>query len=890
MADQLEQQGVQLVAQDADKFVSDVARANSALDDNRRAIQQAAGAASSLSPAASAGASSIGGLDLAVGALGATLGVVAAAIGVFAAALAVAGTAINTALNFGDTINNIELVTGTSAQMAQSIYGAARVSGVAVGSVTGAFASLNERVDQAGQRAETSLTRVSNAADNAAKRLARLNEDYAQNVSDINEQLATRLAEINQRREESEQQLTQRLQRLNEDYGKTVADSRAQLAQRLSDLEENHGQRIADINQRIADEEASVADKREEIERNLNERIADLKYRAQSDIAKVQADGAKDQSRLQEKLQSELASIEQKYASQRQSLQDKIYNPSTNPILRAYYKTQLKSLDAQQKNEQQAAKDSFAAKAEQSKRETQLAVDAINERLARESAIERTHAAQRLADLTADSEKKIAALQAQLDREDAEYQKQSDRLRAEQAKREADARASFERQTTDARAAYDRQIADAAAAQAKIEEETAKRLEREKQRYDRSISDINDSLTRATGGAGAAAKAIDPVIDAFDRLGISVADWQKLTPDQQFDVLNRSIGKLLSEGKVNEAYDILSQLFGPAMAANMLKFFQEAQTLRDLGFTQEQIDSLVNFRKHSNEVGLEFEVLVAQIGTDLLPIVEELIKGFQKFWKDHGPEVVKALRDIATWCAEHLVPAIRDVWNWISNSLVPAVKDVWNWIGNQLVPAAKDATSAFARDFGPAVTTVKGIIEGAIRTFNDAKTSLFNLGVEIGTTLANAFNTGKRAVDDFLSGVKGVYDYVTNFFSRKLEELQNTLNNLRVPSIFTPGSPTPFETGLRGIHDAMQQINRTGLPGVNSGIEAALAGGARGPFMMATAATPSQMMAETFNNTTTTQDSKIAKVTINVGSGADRAAVSDGVYDGLYRAGFVVTA
>ncbi len=888
MADQLEQQGVQLVAQDADKFISDVARANSALDANRQAVQQAAGAADSLGPAASGAASSISGLDIAVGALGATLGVVAAAIGVFAVAVAAAGAAINSALDFGDSINNIELVTGTSAQMAQSIYGASRVAGVSVDSVTGAFASLNERVDQAGQRAEVSLGRASNAADNAAKRLARLNEDYAQNVADINEQLATRLAEINQRREEAERQLTQRLQRLNEDYAKTVADSRAQLGQRLADLEENHGQRITDINQHITDEVASVADKREEIERNLGERIVDLNYKAQDDIAKVQAGGAKDQARLQEGLQRELASIEQKYASQRQSLQDKIYNPSTNPILRAYYKTQLSSLDAQQKNEQQAAKDTYAAKAEQAKKETQLAIDAINDRLARETAIERAHATQRLADLKADSDKKIASLQAQLAQEDAEYAKQSDRLRAEQAKREADAKASLDRQASDARAAYDKQIADAAAAQAKIEAETSKRLDREKERYDRAVTDIGDSLAKATGGAGAAAKAIDPVTDAFNRLGISIADWQKMTPDEQFNTLNKAVGQLLSEGKINEAYDILSDLFGPAMAANMLKFFQEAQTLRDLGFTQEQIDSLVNFRKRSNEVGLEFEVLVAQIGTDLLPIVEELIKGFQRFWKDHGPEVVAAIRDIARWFASNLVPAIRDVWNWIANSLVPAVKDVWNWIANSLVPAAKDAGSAFVRDFGPAVTTVKSLIEGAITTFTNAQTALSNLGVEIGTTLYNAFNSGKRAVEDFLSGIKGVYDYITGFFARKIEELQNTLSNLRVPSIFTPGSPTPFETGLRGIHDAMQQINHTGLPGfstsVNAGVEAALAGGAHGPYAMA--ATPSQMMAQTFNNRTVS-DSKVAQVTINV-NGSDRGAVSDGVYDGLYRAGFTV--
>lgn len=881
---------------EAAKADEELTRARESLAKANQELQGAiASQNSSLSqavPAISSATSATSGLTAASVALTGAVAAAAAAIAVIGAAIAGAGAAINTALNFGDAIHDIQAVTGTSAQMAQSIYGAARVSGTSVSSVTGAFAGLNERIDKTEQRAGVALGKVTNAANDAAKRMARLNEDYAQSVSDINEQLAERLAAINEQRVEAEQRLTERLARLNEDYNRTVADGRAQLTQRLSDLDESHGERVASINERIASEVEDVAGRRVDIERSLNEKISDLNYDRQKDIERIQTDGVQDQTRLQEGLQRELASIEQKYASQRQSLQDKIYNPSTNPILRAYYKTQLKSLNDQQKNERSAAEASYRAKADQARRETQIAIDAVNERTERELAIERAAAARKLAEINADSAKRLAALQAQIAKEDAEYAKQTERLRAEQARREADSRASYERQVADTRAAYDKQIEAAAAAQLKIEAETAKRLEREKQQYDRSAQDIADSLDKALsagGGGGGVAKAIDPIADAFDRLGIKVSDFQKLSPDEQFNVLNQAVGKLISEGKLQEAFDILSQLFGPAMAGQMLEFFKEAQTLRDLGFTQEQIDQLVAFRKKTNEVGLQLEILVAQVGTDLLPIVEEMIAGFQRFWKEHGPEITRVIREIARFITGQLVPAIRDIWDWITTKFIPGIQSATTEVGTAFKRSLDSVTFAFNRDFGPAINTVKEFIGNLITKVGEAGTALGTLATDISTRVSGAFDGAKTAVEGFLGGIRDIYNFVTSTFNGAIQSLQERLSGLRPPSVFTPGSPTPFEMGLRGIHDAMQQINRTGLPAINAsaGVEAALAGGARVPYGMATAATPGQMAAKTINQNSSV-DNRMAKVTINVGAGADRTAVSDGVYDGLYRAGFVM--
>ena len=41
----------------------------------------------------------------------------------------------------------------------------------------------------------------------------------------------------------------------------------------------------------------------------------------------------------------------------------------------------------------------------------------------------------------------------------------------------------------------------------------------------------------------------------------------------------------------------------------------------------------------------------------------------------------------------------------------------------------------------------------------------------------------------------------------KIVELIEKFADIVVPDILTPGSPTPFETGLRGIISAMQKLN-----------------------------------------------------------------------------------
>jgi hypothetical protein len=380
-------------------------------------------------------------------------------------------------------------------------------------------------------------------------------------------------------------------------------------------------------------------------------------------------------------------------------------------------------------------------------------------------------------------------------------------------------------------------------------------------------------------------------------------------------MLSDAVGAMIAGGHTQEAVNILSDLFGPRMASNLVDFFTEAQHLRELGFTQEQIDNLYNFRKQTNAVGLQLEVLVAQIGTDLLPIAEAMISAFQRFWKEHGPAITTAIRNIAQWLSANLVPAIQSVWQWLSSNLGPAIQSVAQWITGRFVPAVttawtwltgsfipsvdKAATSvgtaftqsvtavstAFNRDFGPAIQFVKGLIDEQMRVSDSLRTSLGILATQVSGSLSSAFDGAGRAVSGFLSGIRDIYNFVTSTFNGAIANLQSQLAALHPPAIFTPGSPTPFEMGLRGIHDAMRNINREGLPeiGTQSAIDRAMSAGTPLQYAQVLPATPAQMGASSVTN----NDSRVAYVTINV-DGGDGASVQDGVYGALVRAGFVM--
>jgi hypothetical protein len=71
-------------------------------------------------------------------------------------------------------------------------------------------------------------------------------------------------------------------------------------------------------------------------------------------------------------------------------------------------------------------------------------------------------------------------------------------------------------------------------------------------------------------------------------------------------------------------------------------------------------------------------------------------------------------------------------------------------------------------------------------------------------TILNFFNNVKNSI---LAGIQAIIDAVKNLIA--------SLANIVLPDALTPGSPTPFEMGLRGIASAMKEISQNEIPQLN---------------------------------------------------------------------------
>lgn len=812
-------------------------------------ISQLAGAMHDVEGAGSAaGAAISSGMAVAVTAIGAVIAIAVAA----AAAIAGINSSVQGLADYGAQINDISKVTGASADMAQQINASARIAGVGVDTIGLSFLTLNDGAIKAGEEGSKALAKIGGAADTTARQLQRLNEDHiakladaeatladkvasarstlADHVADINATLASRLADINAQMADNEENYQKSRARASEAYNKQIEDGRAQLAQRLNDLEESHTQRVSDLQQSLADELASFDQQRKDRETQL---------------------------------QDSLAGVESTYQDKRNAVNAKYFAPKSERE-KVARDEELKLLDEQQAAEEKKLKDQ-AAKEE--------------------------------ARLQAAHDKKLKAIQQQIDRENEQYAKQTERLKQEDAKREADLTASFNQQNQDAKEAYDKQVAAAQKAQAQIRAETDKRLQDEQKSYeksqaeaqkthDRTLKDeaktyersLEDIQTKTAGAAAGLTRAVSPVEKAFDKLGISLAEWNSLSPDQQILRLGKALDGIKDPV---QKLNILSDIFGRRRAIEMLEFFEVFSKPHPLGLqlTQKELDDLQQFQRDQREMDLQWQLLGYQIGQVFFPIWRDLLGWLKQFWAEHGPAVTKAVKDIATWLKEHLGEAVRgtvDLWN---NHLKPAFTAVWNFLNQNVFPILRDLNTFFVGAFkvglGIVILAFGGVLEALKpvwkalddvfqKVTRDLQPALTWFKDNVLSPLGRIFDDVGRAVSRFFQGLTQEFQRIQQSFPDWLKKLLG----IESPSFnvsYSNPTDNPFYDQYRN------------LPGSSSAL------GAMGHVNATSRALPmsASQIYNTYgpSNTSSTSSSmvQIDNITVSVGSGGYQSGYQAGL-------------
>jgi hypothetical protein len=148
-----------------------------------------------------------------------------------------------------------------------------------------------------------------------------------------------------------------------------------------------------------------------------------------------------------------------------------------------------------------------------------------------------------------------------------------------------------------------------------------------------------------------------------------------------------------------------------------------------------------------------------------------------------GEAYKKAFQDIGKWAKK----AFRDMEKSSSAAMASMSEDLSAWWEN---------TKTGFQKFGQSVSQVwKNIVSGFTSAFR-----------WISNTASNVFRSVASAIAKLIGYIRS---------------LVAAFKSLKVPDVLTPGSPTPFEIGLVGIGDAMQRLNASSIPDMNSALSTA---------------------------------------------------------------------
>lgn len=154
------------------------------------------------------------------------------------------------------------------------------------------------------------------------------------------------------------------------------------------------------------------------------------------------------------------------------------------------------------------------------------------------------------------------------------------------------------------------------------------------------------------------------------------------------------------------------------------------------------------------------------------------------------------------------------------NILVANLQIVWAWIQANLIPLFQALGNLLSAVVGLAVRVLAGLWQNvllpalqAVGSFISEKlTPVFQA---ISDFLGKVFAPVLEAVKGWIDSVKGTFDGLASVIQSVIgwiQNLANSINNLNLPDWLTPGSPTPFELGLRGIGRELKNLSNMSLP------------------------------------------------------------------------------
>lgn len=187
------------------------------------------------------------------------------------------------------------------------------------------------------------------------------------------------------------------------------------------------------------------------------------------------------------------------------------------------------------------------------------------------------------------------------------------------------------------------------------------------------------------------------------------------------------------------------------------------------------------------------------------------------------------IRDTLMGVWNALQPVLQTLWAWLQQNIPLAVQflaDAWN---NVLMPAINAVWSFLSTYLLPLLGALANLIEAALEVALKALAGLITEVVvpalkSIWSTISEKLQPvlewlRDKALPPIEGAFRGIGDAVRTVIGW-INDLADKLRNITLPDWLTPGSPTPFELGLRGIASAMRDISASELPRFSTGLAA----------------------------------------------------------------------
>lgn len=124
-------------------------------------------------------------------------------------------------------------------------------------------------------------------------------------------------------------------------------------------------------------------------------------------------------------------------------------------------------------------------------------------------------------------------------------------------------------------------------------------------------------------------------------------------------------------------------------------------------------------------------------------------------------------------------------------------------------------------------------------------TELRNWALNTWNSITSGFMTAWSAISNFFESVKNSILAGIQAIKDAVNDLIASLQSVTLPADLTPGSPTPFEVGLRGVASAMSQLSQQSIPELNRSF--AMAQAARSPAYAMANAGGGNVVSQTLN-------------------------------------------